>query len=67
MARNLHHTNTNQANNLTEADMAREGGSYIKEKGGKLKLVHRTQPAGAKETTKAAKKKGEVNTNEDQQ
>lgn len=46
--------------------MAREGGSYTKEKDGSLKLVHRTQPA-LKEQPKAAKpavKKSEVNTDE---
>lgn len=47
--------------------MAREGGSYIKEKGGKAKLVHRTQPAvqktkKAENDTAPAK---EVSTNED--
>jgi len=46
--------------------MAREGGSYIKEKDGSLTLVQRTQPAGAKEPKKAAKKQGEVKTNEDE-
>lgn len=49
-----------------EADMAREGGSYIKEKDGSLTLVQRTQPAVKKEPIKAVKpaKKSEVVTDE---
>ena len=47
--------------------MAREGGSYIKEKDGSLKLVQRTQPA-LKEQPKAAKPAvKKVTTNEDAQ
>ncbi|MCB0251927.1 MAG: hypothetical protein KDI07_25385 [Anaerolineae bacterium] len=49
--------------------MAREGGSYIKEKDGSLKLVHRTQPAAAKQkpikAVEVTAKKREVTTNED--
>ena len=48
--------------------MAREGGSYIKEKDGSLKLVHRTQPAAAKQKPIKAVEvtaKREVTTNED--
>ena len=48
--------------------MAREGGSYIKEKDGSLKLVHRTQPAGSqkpKAVQSKPAKKPEVNVNED--
>lgn len=45
--------------------MAREGGSYLKQKDGSVKLVHRTQPAPQKPKEKPAQgKKTEVNANE---
>jgi len=49
--------------------MAREGGSYIKEKDGSLKLVQRTQPVLKKQpkAVTPAIKKSEVITNEDAQ
>jgi len=49
--------------------MAREGGSYIRNKDGSLKLVHRTQPAGTKttEAVKPAETKSEVSTNENEE
>lgn len=47
--------------------MAREGGSYIKEQDGSLKLVQRTQPAAVKQSRAKANAgaKKEVVINED--